>query len=308
MDHETRCARTDYSVLLDSVAKPRYARAGCAGRDSANAVLWWLAAPMLSDSINERWVAQMTRDVLVALRSAIGRDERYSWTQARERAVRGELLSRYGPPSYAFWGGPETDKQMAQGTSREPSPPYTTYEYEPGRVSMVPAAAALLDPFRAPASAWNLNPPPGGTQATLRGIWWPHEHFALPFPIVQLPEGQTVLLRRDAGALLAFATDLDPAHVGLPAGTPIENAVLLVSHKPGAVERVARAQAVSGGTLIVRGLVPSRPALVGVEYPAISNAGPPAGRTRFGITPPPALTQMRVGDIAISEPINLRAR
>jgi hypothetical protein len=126
---------------------------------------------------------------------------------------------------------------------------------------------------------------------------------------VQLPDGQTALLRRESHALLAVATELPPATFRQKAGAPV-TASLFVTHHPDTVQRLAHERATVGGRLVLQGRLAPRPVLVGVELlgeapgAALGDApGGVAARTRFGVVPPPPLSAMRRGEVAVSEPV-----
>ena len=64
-------------------------------------------------------------------------------------------------------------------------PPVTAKEYAPDRVALVPAFAALRDPFALNASHFDLyNSSPENTDG-----WWPQEHMALAATLLPLDAG-----------------------------------------------------------------------------------------------------------------------
>ena len=312
---DARCEWTDTRVLLDSVPRQAYVHLSCAGRDSVNARLWWLADPMLSEKGNARRVENYVRRVLLLLRGGLTRDERYDWRDSLGGDARREMVLRYGWPTYVFWAGFSGDSSHLDYTNRWKipfSPPYTTFEYSRGRQHLVPAWRALLDPFHSAASAWVINEPPPPPKPDLPPqlippwYWWPAEHYAAQTPIVQLPEGQVALLRRANNTLLAAAVDLSPEITGRRIKQTITNATLVVSPEPDVVVRVATGSGVVGAPLVLSGLVDAQPAVIGIEFPA-SSTGLPAGRSRLGITPPPPLIVMAPGEMAVSDPVLLKA-
>lgn len=250
--------------------------------------------------------------MIVALHGALSEDERYQTSVDKGGDARAEMILRYGTPSYAFWGGPAADVDHTgylASPSHGPSPdasPYTTYEYTTGRLHLVPSWHAIANPFQARNRDWMLS----GEGMTLDADlgfrpWWPVEHMALPYPLVQLPDGQTALLRREHDVLLATAVDLDPDSVKRAQGVPVDSAWLVVSDQPDSVRILAESPATVGGTLVLRAPIDPHPTIVGVEYKSPDEFHP-AGRARFGITPPPALSAMKPGDRAISDPVLLR--
>jgi hypothetical protein len=152
---------------------------------------------------------------------------------------------------------------------------------------------------------WSIGPPPGTSEVeTAYTVWWPREHFAPSRPLIQLPEGQTVFLRRDEHVVAAAAFDLDPEHVRRPVGDSIA-ATLIASDGTDRFDAIGGGWGAVGTPLVVRGDLRPRPTVLGVEYSA--DARRAGGRTRYGITPPNTLASMAPGETAISEPVILRA-
>lgn len=302
---ESRCIWNDHRAILDSIARPAYAALTCAQRDSANAWLWILAAPLWTEPTNARFVEQSVRQVLITLRAAFGRDERYSWDDRLGNDARREMVLRYGWPTYVFWPGDEVEKghsgHLRDWWQSPPNPPYTTYEYAPGRQRLIPLGRAVLDPFSATSADFDLVPPPGGDGPSIRQpLWWPNEHYAPPAPLRQFEPGQVAIFRRDTAALLATALRADNATLALPDDAFAEIHLLAVATPP-LVQRVAAASVRAGSTVALRGTIAAAPQLIGLEVPASAPAIPTA-RTRFGISAPPPLTALAPGTIAVSDP------
>jgi hypothetical protein len=153
--------------------------------------------------------------------------------------------------------------------------------------------ARVAQPARGPRTEWS---------------WWPSEHFAPGRPLVQLPAGQQVMLRRAHDVLLAVATDLSPELLHRSVSDTIDHIALVVSDKPGAVQRIAESRGLVGSALVIQANVDATPAVAGVEFAARSAKSPPGGRLRFGIVPPPPLSAMHTGDLAVSDPVLLRVK
>jgi hypothetical protein len=330
MPADERCRWTDHHDLLDEKGRATYARLTCAQRDSVNTRIWWLADPLLTVEGNQRKAEQYSRLVTIALKRAPLRDERQSWDRALGNDARETMVARYGWPSYLYWGGPMQDGGHTGWLATDrtpPNAPYTTYEYRGFRTHLIPSWNAIADVFRAEPGDWDLSPPdPREAPAPLprpaavttlygRGVerpaapkfWWPEEHFESDVPIAQLHDGRHALLRRERGALLAVATELGTFRLGQNAGDSIRNITLFASQKPDSALRIATATGVVGSAFEIHGIIPSAPALAGVEFLPSPPRGTMAGRLRFGIVPPPPLSAMQPGETAISEPVLLRA-
>jgi hypothetical protein len=276
----------------------------CARRDTLSARALWLAAPLFIAPANERRVEQFVRSTLLVLRTALRQDERYDWNYGVGSDARAEMIRRYGWPTLIAWGGGALDHEHSGYLNHSgslPNDPYTTYEYSPGRVHLVPAWSAILQPFKARADAWALVETPGadGRLAPLSAPWWPVEHFDLPYPLVQLRQPQVAVFRRQDAVVLATATDLDATPLRRGPSDTIPEVTLVVSDSPNAIQRVARAPGVVGETAVLWGEMTSRPVVAGVEFLADSHY--PAARTRFGVTPPQALSAMKPGEVGISD-------
>jgi hypothetical protein len=185
----------------------------------------------------------------------------------------------------------------------------------------IPEWRAIADPFHARSSDWAIVDPhlpiapfsyadDHDTKALLTAAakistWWPREHFAPASPMAQLPDGQIAFLRRQTNVILATATDLAAPDLARRVADTV-HATLLLTDQPDRVLNVAQASGTIGAPLVLYGGIDASPAIAAIEFPAGGPAGPPAGRTRFSIAPPPALSAMHAGDIAISDPVILR--
>lgn len=328
MPPEIRCGWTDHVRLFDSTDAARYARLPCgAQRDSANRALWWLSDPLLSVPGNERRVEQFVRNVSLALRTALDRDERFEWRQDEGGAARAELVARYGWPSYVYWSGFGRDIWLADRQVYVDAPhthPINdvspTYEYARSRLHLVPDSTAFSAPHEARSSAWTLadpatipgrlefgRPPPGVvTQvewpareaATLISMhWWPREHAATPLVITQIADGQVALLRRERDVMIA-TSNLAPTFVS---ATKAASATLVVSPMPDSVEILERRPAGAQSAVTLQGMTRAARAVVGVEVVDSAHAG----RTRFGVVAPHPLIALQAGEVAVSDPVIL---
>jgi hypothetical protein len=137
------------------------------------------------------------------------------------------------------------------------------------------------------------------------GGWWPREHFDPSVPLVQLPEGQTVTLRRQNDALVAVAFELPDGQLQRERGARVAPK-LLHSSGPDTIAVLADTLAAIGDVLTLRARVPDAPAMIGVEFLGDSARRLPAARARFGIRPAPLGTTLVAGARAISDPVLLR--
>jgi hypothetical protein len=338
MPREERCRWTDYHMLVDSASQKKYGDASCGGpakpgklsRDSLNERLWWLSDPLFIEPGNERRVEQNARMVLLALRTAVDRDERYSWNWKIGNDARYLMVEKYGWPSYSYWAGPIQEKGHTGYLGAHGSPPnehYASYEFNGPRSHLVPAWTAIADPFRSVPGDWDMSPPdpreyrppprpvaapvtqlyaPAPPRDTQPKFWWPVEHFQPHDALAQLPDGQQAMLRRKDGALLAVATDLGALRLGRRDGDTVSGITLVTSTGPGDVQRFGVSRGIVGGSFEMHALIPSSPAVAGLEFLAGGPSAPVAGRMRFGIAPPSPLSALHTGEMAVSDPVLLR--
>lgn len=295
-----RCDWMDVRALLPPAHAGPFARMSCAERERAVERLWWLSDPLYRERGNERRVAHETRRVLAALRRALDSDERHPWDARRGGDAMARLVERYGWPTYAAWGGFETDvlhSHYLVGFRSAPVPPYTTMEYALDRVQLLPSWTASRDPFRMLASDWHLaEERPDGT---LDPTWWPREHMATGRRLVQLPEGQTVVFRRQSHGTLVTAHRVQ--HPLATRDSTTFDVLLLSTSSPGRVDSLDQRVVRGGETVVLRSLVASEPRLLAVEAMGVGSTMVDA-RMRQGLVPPPPLSAMAPGEIAISDP------
>ncbi len=301
MPRAQRCAWEDLSNLLAPDERKVYLDLSCDARIATNARLWWLADPLLRTRTNERFVEHETRKVEIALRTSVSQDERFTWVAKDGGDAIALMIERYGWPSYTAWAGYDEDTNHTSyldGFKSPPMTPYTTFEYSLGSVHTIPTWAAITDPFSVADSNWTIR------KETAKGLpatnWWPVEHYRPERPIVQLPEGQTAMFRRQSQAIVAVAAQLTHPSI-VRENSDKRDAMLLTSVAPGHVDSLALIPARAGGTAALHGLVDSRALIVAIESqgPTIDS---PDGRTRFAITPPLPLDSMQRGEIAVSDP------
>lgn len=305
MSAEERCAWNDVRVLLDPESRERYAAMDCAERADVEARLWWLADPLFLEPGNERRAEHFARRTHITLLAPLGDDGRLHFLPKKGGEAVIETLVRYGWPSQYYWAGPHVDRAHSAwlipppGLARPPeradtAAPYVVPEYTHGRLHTIPIFAALLSPFEAAAGAWQLNAPADEYD------WWPAEHFARDRGrIVQLPIGQTAVLRRHDAARFLWAGDLEPGLLARKSGDTVR-ATLFASRAVAEVRSAGTYAARVGNPLVVDVPLQAGAALVAIELPGDSVR--PAARTRFGTFIPEPLSALG-GAQALSPPI-----
>jgi hypothetical protein len=309
MPTAVRCAWNDLSPLFYGPDQPAYAVLDCAGRDSLTTRIWWLSDPLWSDVANDRRAEHNARLVLGRLRSEAPTGELW---EARPRYGGEsviEMVTRYGWPTGAFWGGPGHDASHfgylgVTDTLTRSRGLFATAEYSAtDRVHVIPAWRAIADPLSARSGDWQLTGPRAVVSGNLDSLWWPSEHFRREDGRLHQLWEQTALFRRQAGALVAVATHLSPSNLGLVEGDTVE-ARLLLARAPDSMQ-VIGGKAIAGRTAVLQAVVRSQPYVLGIEAfaaPTRQRPSSPAGRTRFAVDPPPPLSAMRPGEIALSTP------
>jgi hypothetical protein len=271
----------------------------CAARDTLNARIWWLADPLWTQVANERLVEQEVRRVDIALRQATHQDERYSFDEERGGDAVATIIERYGWPSYTAWGWREEDYNRDRYLIRShspPTPPYTSFEYALGRVSTIPTWRAITAPFDAVSHDWRLVVE--DSLGNHSEEWWPEEHFNPSRRLVQLPDGQSVSIRRQHH--IEIATALELSHPAMRTARTSFDVVLVSSSGPHRVDSIAQHSARGGAAVFLRGVVGNEPVLLGIEALGRDTSAI-HGRTRFAYKPPATLSAMRPRDIALSE-------
>lgn len=298
------CDWGDIRQLLPDTTAEGFATLPCATRQQLNARYWWLADPMFSDSLNERFVEHEARLVRMMLVAALPRDGRYFyWDRKRSADGLFKLVARYGWPTYLGWGGKDLDVSHTgwlQKFDTEAQEPYTTYEYTVGRVHTAPTFSVLSAPYTATDSSWDMY---ARVVEKDQAEWWPTEHMMRARPLVTLPSYQVAMLRRANDVILASAHDLrGPA---LDTLRMRAKATMLVTPAPDTFYTLAHEQLAGTEILRMRGNIRSQPTLFALEIADTVATGTDA-RTRIGIAPPAPLSAMNAGEIALSDPVLLQ--
>jgi hypothetical protein len=220
------------------------------------------------------------------------------------------MISRYGWPSIAFWVHEAMDGAHSMYLNDRATPlnsNYTTFEYSPGRIAPVPRWRAVEHPLLARHDDWTLSDPLADDSTLARNArWWPTEHFKPARPLAQLGSGQVAMLRRENNVLMNTAVELASMHRESDHPT-IEDAVLVLSPSPDAFRTYPLRRLGTGRYYVTQAAIDAAPAVASIEFDAVSALGPPGGRARFGVAPPATLASLRPGEIAISDPVVLRA-
>jgi hypothetical protein len=177
----------------------------------------------------------------------------------------------------------------------------TTFEYSTGRVHVIPPMKMVNDPFSITNDDWSMNAPGGEWDFTFS--WWPVEHYEPLHPLTKLVDQQTAFLRRQDSTLFAFAANLGRTDLGRKLGDSVTG-VMLASTGPRAIRRLAERKTGAQDRLTFLSALPAGPSLVSVEVPSL-NDGDRGARSRFGVTPPPPLSAMTAGGVAMSDPVIL---
>lgn len=313
---EDACRIASIGVLLDEEDRRNYERLSCTQQDSLNRTIWWLADPLWSVPGNDRFVEHFVRRVTIAMRSALGRDERYNWMPQAGGDALVELVERYGWASYADYNpqyalrvlpdlktiysrppGDSAERRIARALGGR----RTTFEYSLGRVHVIPPMSMVNDPFSIANADWSMNAPGGEWDHTFN--WWPVEHYTPFHPLTKLVDQQTAFLRRQDTTLLAFATNLARTDLARRLRDSVSG-VLMTSTAPRAIRRVGEKRLGAQDRLTFLSPLPSGPSVVSVEVPSLAD-GERGARSRFGVRPPAPLSAMVAGEAAISDPVIL---
>jgi hypothetical protein len=295
-----RCEWENAVSLLPYDFRQQYVDATCANQELLNSRIWWLADPLLREPGNARLVEQEMRRMDIVLRRATLQDERYPFDDARGGDAIVKLIERYGWPSYTAALDSDQERQHSRYLRLNhhslPTPPYTTFEYTVDRIRAFPSKRVLNAPFEATALDWKIAME--DSLGRLRMDWWPDEHFRPHRRLVQLPDGQTVVVRRQSHVEVAVALPLSHP---LMQGSPLVFDVLLLSTISGAiVDSIDRVHVNGGMPAFLRGTLKYSPTLLAIEAAGVGGANLD-GRTRYARTAPGPLAELVAGDIAMSD-------
>ena len=298
------CEWSTLQRIMSADDSTSYANMECKNREALHETLWWLADPLYRDPGNERRVAQDTRRVEVTLRAANDQDERYHWDAKSGGDAVQETILRYGWPTYTGWGMAQLDQSHSgylAGYDKPRVEPYTTFEYSLGRVHLIPSLDVIKHPLDSKATDWTIV----GERSTgeLSVDWWPREHFNPMRRLIQLHEGQMGMFRRQERILLASAFNL--THQALQVDSLLIDMMMLTTTSATQVDSIAEHAFVGGETAMLQGTIPPSPTILAIEGKGLGTLRVDV-RTRFGIVPPPPLSEMKRGEIAVSDPILIK--
>ena len=157
------------------------------------------------------------------------------------------------------------------------------------------------DPFSITNADWSMNAPGGAWDFTFN--WWPVEHYAPLHPLVKLVDQQTAFLRRQDSTLIAYATNLARTELARRLGDSVRG-VIMASTGPRSIRRLDEKVVGAQSRLTFLSALSPGNSLVSVEVPW-NEKGEQGARSRFGVKPPPPLSAMQRGEIAMSEPVIL---
>lgn len=313
MSEAQRCEWLDIAPLIPEPDRAAYSKLACGDRIALTERYFWLADPVLTDSVNERRIEHFARRVMITLHADVVQDERHLFDEKRGGDAVVASLLRYGWPSTAMWTGRDDESghtSYLNGSSRG-APPYSTAEYAPGRAHYAPTWSAVLQPSQAHSTDWQLHSPLGmwAVFNDQENFWWPVEHMRdLHRLMTQLPDpGQLAFWPRQhevrVAAILDIANDAS-ADAKAFVGHAVR-ARLVSSSSPANTRVIARREQKFGASLRLDGALSGRDSLPGVLDIHVESVedGIATARTRFGATPPLALDQLAVGTIALSDPV-----
>jgi hypothetical protein len=338
------CAATPMLMLVPREEREAFTRAACASLSPVIDHAWWLSDPLWSVPGNERYVAHQARRTLIALRSILGRDERYVWDiYATGRSMR-ETVLRYGWPNYTFWATGKFESQLADRID------YAALGPTAAATQVKEFALPVTTSQRGNASRRGGAPTPKGGTSPLRLVrfpytvkeyttdqtalvptlsamldpfrvratdwvltnpdprepdgWWPHEFLQLKRPLALLGDGQLGSWRRDSTVRLAHIVAL-PVAVRNTLDSTTDMAVLAGGASPASTQIYGYAALTPNDALRFRGTVPSGRLVLSAE---LVTQTPRAAnyRSRFGATAPSTLRDMPATARAISDPVFVR--
>ena len=303
-----RCEWTSIAPLLDARSRAAYERIECADRDSVNATFWWLADPMYLEPGNARRAEHFARQVLVRLHAGLTMDERWDWRPASGGDALATMIVRYGWPSRLFWAGLYEDNGHFEWLGFRDSAINVAPEYALPRYHAAPSWRAVLDPSTLTGSDFDhFSPRPGYGAVDWENDYWPPEHaLRMAGPVVELSE-QTVVFRRDNDALLAIAMDVPQKFFAPGARLPYDAAIIGArdANERWVPSRESIVLDGKGTTILTSPLSP-RTQVISAELVPADGAPGLAGRARRAVHPPPPLSVLPAGAIAISDPLFYR--
>lgn len=296
------CIHSETLMLLRPGDRNAVLRGTCDEQTKFVDRMWWLADPMWSIAGNERYVQHESRRTHGSLRAVLDRDERYTWARLGGGEAFRELIVRYGWPGYTYWPGIQLEEEINKvrenpARPRVATPPYTAVEYSSDRSALIPAIGAIFDPFNAKPEQWDLRLREGASIDT----WWPQEHMMLWTKLYLLESGQQAQWRRDTSVVFGMVVHKPLFSLDTGARGP-STVALAASTDPHNVRLIWKSVINAGESLRMDGEISPTPQVLSAEIHARTQREP-AQRLRWGMTPVPALRDMKAGEVALSEPV-----
>jgi hypothetical protein len=298
----------DLDALLPFSGRNAYRALPPQTRDSLDTVAWWLADPLFLEPGNDRLIDQMLRRVAIELHDGdvdLWRDWRWNYQGPMLR----DMVLRYGWPPFFSSCGSGWPIAFHRGDSRSLflgcGGRATVFQLYPGpEYHTVPAWSTILDPLHHSAADWDIAPPRVGDRLW-DGQWWAPEFYQRRGGPLTAVDYQIGMLRRSGAPLLAAAMAWDT--VGYTFVPPnVVTAAALTMAGPTAPMFGVSDTMTSAALHGFSAAIPSGPSVLSLEMVPRDGKGT-AGRARFGITAPPPLDQLPSGQIALSDPLIVRA-
>jgi len=301
MGDSLRCEWDDVSELLEGGDQARFRSMSCAAREQFTGTIWWLADPLWREPGNARRMEHDARRTEINIGRMATQDERFSYDRQRGGEAVASMILRFGWPTYRGWLGmfderDHTNWLTVTHRAWPPSPPYSTLEFSLDRIHTLPSWRAALNPFEAKSEDWRFIDEDSTGMPT--AIWWPTEHFRPARRLVQLPEGQTVSVRRQSYIEVVSAVTM--GHPAQLRARDRYDVMLLASSGPERADSLDQQWAASGDTVRLRGRLSGEPTLLGIEAVGQAADGLDA-RTRFGFSPPRPLSALAADEPAVSD-------
>ncbi len=319
MSDSLRCAWDDIEMLLPYSEATTYRRMTCREQVDVNARAWWLADPLFLEKGNPRRAEHYGRRMIIELRRAVGVDEHVDWRDNYDGPGYELMVMRWGWPTLFVTAARCPDPHHRPG-----GPPIISCPAKPSRFDtksvalgdtlarpyywgpqfhLMPNWAAIADPYHVTDAAWDLGPT-RDEQNFWDQSWWATEFYRRDGgPLVPL-QYQVAFFRRQNAAVMAAAMSWDSATYSYaPPGRVVAGA--LVAATPTAPLIGVRDTMLARAPHAIAAAVPPGPGLLGLEM--VPRDGGPAGRSRTGVVAPPALKDLRRGDLALSDPVLVRA-
>ena len=269
MPDSVRCEWTDLSYLLADSVRDGYERASCAERDAVNEWIWWLADPLLLREGNDRRTEHFARVTMDRMQRRAASGYGVVW-----RDDLGQLLRRYGWPSYFARGFPQA--------GRTEPPGIVAHHRSPG-YHFLPDIDPMVALHRATEARWTLRP------------LGPRERYVPPYATFATLRQLTTVFRRGDSLLVVSAFDARDDTL-MPAG-PLTAALTVGSSPDAAPTQAIRHGAPRRGTLTV--MARDEPLLASIEIVG----GNRVHRDRLGVSlANPATRTVRISDVGFFAP------